>query len=199
MATGSSRGNSLHSTYADYVASTYGDKYDEQGWLVEFLRQSYNKRCWEGRQPDIEIHVLDCFDDNLQSQSFIAPRRGPVDQEFLDILRRPSGSSDSSQRRTRLLLLQCGQLGDTNGSYIDAIGLHYMLNPYFFSAHFELCRDLIESGSIARTFAPALLPSERRFLQIVTDNNSHMTMTWEISDTECTCKLNPRYIPIGAC
>ncbi|KAL5345536.1 hypothetical protein ACLOAV_009286 [Pseudogymnoascus australis] len=186
MATSSSGGNYLHNTYADYVASTYGDNYNEQGWLVRFLRQSYNIRYGERRQPNIEIHVLDSFDDNLQSQSFIALRRGPVDQRFLDILRRPLGSSDSSQRRTRLLLLQCGQLGDTNGSYIDAIGLHYMLNPYFFSAHFELCRDLPESGSFVRTFAPALLPSERPFLQIVTDNNSHMTMSWEISDTECT-------------
>jgi hypothetical protein len=198
MATSLNRGNSLHNTYADYVASTYGHNNDEQGWLVNFLRHSYNKR-WEGRQPDLEIHILDSFDDNLQSQSFIAPRRGLVDQNFLDILRRPTGSSNSSQRRTRLLLLQCGQLGDTNGSYIDAIGLRYMLNPYFFSAHFELCKDLTESGLIGRIFAPALLPSERRFLQIVTDNNSHMTMTWEISDTECTCKWNPRYLPIGTC
>jgi hypothetical protein len=199
MAASSSRDDASHQTYADYVASTHGDEYDKLGWLVNFLRKSYHERDWGPRQPSIDIHILDSLDGHLHSQSFVAPRRGPVDQQFLDTLKRPSASPDSSSRRTRLLLLQCGQLGDTNGSYIDAIGLHYMLNPYFFSAHFELCRDLTESGHIVRSFAPALLPSERRFLQIVSDSNSHMTMTWEISDKECTCKLSSLYILIYTC
>jgi hypothetical protein len=110
------------------------------------------------------------------------------------VLRKPS-----LRRRTRLVLLQCGQLGDTSGSYIDAIGLHYMLNPYFFSAHFELCRQLNKAGSIIQSHAPALLPPERHFLQIVPDSNSHMTATWKISGNECTSKLlsDPSPIPLA--
>ncbi|KAH0539016.1 hypothetical protein FGG08_004410 [Glutinoglossum americanum] len=171
-----------YDTYADYVASVYGVRYGGFAWLVGFLRKGYEVRFWEYQQPQIEIHVLDSVNDTLESWSFVAPRRGPVDQSFLNVLRKPP-----SERRTRLILLQCGQLGDTNGSYIDAIGLHYLLDPYFFSAHFDLCRDLTESGIIGRSYGPSALPSGRRFLQIVTDRkNSFMTATWRISSQERT-------------
>lgn len=175
-----------YSSYADYVVSIYGDGsdvYSEQAWLVGFLRWGYPERYWKQRPAEIKIHILDSVNDILESQTFTAPRRGPVDPAFLKTLQ-----SSPSQRRTRLIMVQCGQLGDTNGLYIDAIGLRYMLDPHFFSAHFDICLDLTEGGKPNRNFQPALLPSERQFLQIVTDLNSHLTVAWKISENECTCK-----------
>jgi len=171
-----------YNSYADYVASVFGDGYGKHVWLVDFLRQGSENRAWICPKPHIEIHILDSVNNTLESRSFIAPRRGPVDQVFLDVLRNPS-----RHRRTRLVLLQCGDLGDTNGSYIDAIGLHYMLDPYFFCAHFDLYRDFTKVDTIRQSYMPILLPSERRFLQIITDRMSLMTATWKISGNECTC------------
>ena len=186
----SSRSEPTYNSYADYVASAYGDWFDTHSWLVNFLRNGYPGRCWERQAPEIEIYVLDSVNDILESRSFIAPRRGPVDQAFLDVLHEPS-----SKRRTRLVMLQCGQLGDTNHSYIDAIGLHYMLDPFFFSAHFERCRDVCEGGNLNRPSPPVLLPSEQRFLQTITDSFSHMTAAWKMSGDERTCKVALSLIP----
>jgi hypothetical protein len=175
--------NVPYNTYADYVASNYGDGWGRYSWLVNFLRKGYVAyREPERSRHILKIHVLDVRDDALKSRTFSASRSGPVDPSFLTVL-----SERSKERKVRLILVQCPALGDINVPYIDAIGLRYMLHPSFFSAQFELGRNIKEADNIFRESAPVLLPSERRFLQIITDRNSFMTATWEICDAESTC------------
>jgi hypothetical protein len=157
------------SIYADNIELTYGNS---QQWLVKFLREGYPTRYWEPRQPFISIYILDSIDGVLHGQTFKALRAGPVDQTFLLALKsRPANS------KTRLVLAQCGQLGDTNGAYIDAIAEQFQLDPMFLCAHFQRCLYLAESSQImGATPLPVAAPSERNFISIREGGaNSHMT------------------------
>lgn len=152
--------------YARYIESTFGSTHL---FLISLLRDGYPRHYSDSRRPDVEIHIVDSIDGTLKDQLFKAPRRGAVDPVFLSALK-----DTSSNIRTRLVLVQGMQLADLNGAYIDAIGAQFMLDPYFFSAHLDLCRRLTDSAS-GRVGLPVLLPSERHFLQIVQDDYSHMT------------------------
>lgn len=152
--------------YARHVESTFGSTHL---FLISFLRDGYARHYSESRRPYVEIHVVDSVDGTLKDQLFEAPRRGAVDSMFLSALK-----DTSSNIRTRLILVQGIQLADLNGAYLDAIGAQFMLDPYFFSAHLDLCRRLTDSAS-GRVGLPVLLPSERHFLQIIQDDYSHMT------------------------
>ncbi|MCJ1262323.1 hypothetical protein MMC22_002193 [Lobaria immixta] len=152
--------------YARHVESTFGSTHL---FLISFLRDGYPRHYSDSRRPYVEIHIVDSVDGMLKDQLFEAPRRGPVDSVFLSALQ-----DTSSNIKTRLVLVQGMQLADLNGAYIDAIGAQFMLDPYFFSAHLDLCRRLTDSAS-GRVGLPVLLPSERHFLQIIQDDYSHMT------------------------
>lgn len=152
--------------YARHVESTFGSTHL---FLISFLRDGYPRHYSDSRRPYVEIHIVDSVDGTLKDQLFEAPRRGPVDSAFHSALQ-----DTSSNIKTRLVLVQGMQLADLNGAYIDAIGAQFMLDPYFFSAHLDLCRRLTDSAS-GRVGLPVLLPSERHFLQIIQDDYSHMT------------------------
>lgn len=155
--------------YADDIELTYGNS---QRWLVKFLREGYptRKPC----QSFITIYILDSIDDVLHSQTFKALRAGPVDQTFLLALKsRPVNS------KTRLVLAQCGPLGDTNGAYIDAIAEHCQLDPTYLCAHFQRCLHHAEGSQVmGATQLPVAAPSERNFISVRDGGaNSHMTAT----------------------
>lgn len=155
-------------TYADYVEATYGSS---QQWLVDFLRRGYARRNWELRDPFIQIHILDSVNGVMQEQTFKAMRSGPVENEFLNALR-----SQPVASKTRLILAQCGQLGDTNGAYIDAIASQFKLDPMFLCAHFQRCLYLTDTRPLGATQLPITIPSERDFISIREGGeNSHMT------------------------
>ncbi|MCJ1427623.1 hypothetical protein MMC29_005526 [Sticta canariensis] len=154
--------------YARHIEASFGSTHV---FLISFLRDGYHKHYSNSRRPYVEIHVVDSVDGTLKDQLFKAPRRGAVNSDFLSALK-----DNSSNIRTRLVLVQGMQLADLNSAYIDAIGAQYMLDPYFFSAHLDLCRRPTDSAS-GRVGLPVLLPSERHFLQIVQDDYSHMTAT----------------------
>lgn len=168
-----------YNSYADYVQSV-GDLNDN--WLVIFLQEG-SPKSRPSTNPNTDIYILDSVNNTLESHHFNAPSRGPVDQSFLDLL-----CKSEPQIRTRLVLLQFRDLGDLNNFYIDAIGLHYMLEPYFLSAHFGGCRERCKRSSDMQPRPPFLLPSERRFLQVITNNASHMTATWKITGDQCTSR-----------
>jgi hypothetical protein len=131
MATESS--DSVTATYADFVQK-YGrngyNGYKESCWLMQFLRHGYSTGSELLDRP-IEIHILDSTNGILNNSLFTAHRATLVEPRFLETLH-----SSSSQRRTRLIMLQCQRLRDVNELYIDAIGLRYRLDPHFFSALF---------------------------------------------------------------
>lgn len=154
--------------YARHIEASFGSTHV---FLISFLRDGYHKHYSDSRRPYVEIHIVDSVDGTLKDQLFKAPRRGAVTSDFLSALK-----DSSSNIRTRLVLVQGMQLADLNSAYIDAIGAQYMLDPYFFSAHLDLCRRPTDSAS-GRVGLPVLLPSERHFLQIVQDDYSHMTAT----------------------
>ena len=156
-------------TYADHVEATYGSS---QQWLVNFLRRGYCRRYWEPRDQFIQIHILDSVNDVMQEQTFKAMRSGPVEAAFLSALR-----SQPAASKTRLILAQCGQLGDTNGAYIDAIAGQLKLDPMFLCAHFQRCLYLTESsGFLGATQLSITIPSERDFISVREGGeNSHMT------------------------
>ena len=168
-----------YSSYADYVQSV-GDLKDNG--LVNFLQEGSTKSR-PSTNPNTDIYILDSVNNTLESHHFNAQRRGPVDQSFLDLL-----CKSEPQMRTRLVLLQFRNIGDINNFYIDAIGLHYMLTPYFLSAHFGGCRERCRRSSDMRPRPPFLLPSERRFLQVITNKDSHMTATWKVTGDHCTSR-----------
>lgn len=159
------------SSYADHIELKYGNS---QRWLVKFLREGYSDRYWKSHQPFISIYILDSIAGVLHGQTFKASRAGPVDPTFLLALKsRPANS------RTRLVLTQCGQLGDTNGAYIDAIAEQFQLDPMFLCAHFQRCLYLTEGSDIGgATQLPVAAPSERNFISIRQGgSDSHMTAT----------------------
>lgn len=166
--------------YARHVESTSGSTHL---FLISFLRDGYPRHYSDSRRPYVEIHIVDSVNGTLKDQLFKAPRRGAVDSIFLSALK-----DSSSNIRTRLILVQGMQLADLNGAYIDAIGAQFMLDPYFFSAHLDLCRRLTDSAS-GRVGLPVLLPSERHFLQIVQDDYSHMTVALKKVEGRNTSKF----------
>jgi hypothetical protein len=125
-----------YNSYADFVLQKYGQKgrkgwnwcigYNESSWLVQFLRQGYSKGS--GRSVEsTEIYIINSINGTLGSSSFTAHRKTPVEPAFLENLR-----NSPSQKRTRLIMLQCSDIKDVNELYIDAIGLRYRLDPHFF-------------------------------------------------------------------
>lgn len=156
--------------FADHVQSRYGNS---QSWLTKFLRQGYAARYWEPRNPWIDIYILDTVEGAVASQSFQPHRTGNVDAAFLDALNtRPPNS------KSRLIMIQAGQLGDTNGAYLDAIGWQYKLDPHFFCAHLQGALYLTEGERIGGPpKLPLLLASERDYLTVVTDSNSYLNAT----------------------
>jgi hypothetical protein len=189
MATDNSNPEIGYKSYADFVTLNYGGNgyydYNEGSWLVQFLRRGYLKVSLGLLNIPVEIDILDGIDGRtkLHRSAFKAQRKTLVEPAFLEALH-----SSPSQNRTRLILLKCGQLGNVNELYIDAIGLRYKLDPHFFSAYFDRCLDLAERGSIVRGTQPALPPSQRQFMQVVTNSDSHMAVAWKVTDEECTCK-----------
>ena len=154
--------------YADLVEATYGQKHS---WLVKFLRQGYSHRHWDGRAPFTNIYILDSVDGVLRGQIFEGHRSGEVHDAFLDALNmRPSNS------KTRLVLLQGSQIGDTNGAYIGAIGWKYQLDPFFLSSHFRQNLQLDEGTRLGfLTELPLPLPSKADYMTIATSSHSFMT------------------------
>ena len=175
-----------YNSYAEYVQS--GEDFKDD-WLVNFLQEG-SPKFLPSTDPITDIYILDSVNTTLESHHFNVPRRGPVDQSFLDLLRK-----SEPQVRTRLVLLQFRDLGDINNLYIDAIGLHYMLEPYFLSAHFVRCGELYKRFSDMQPRPPFLLPSERRFLQVITSNDSYMTATWKITGDYCTSRSTVSPVP----
>jgi hypothetical protein len=148
--------------YADLIHSAHGAS---QSWLVNFLRSGYNTRKLETRDPYIDISILDSVDGVMSCQDFRPHRTGEVDAAFRSAL-----SSHLPGSKTRLVLVQGGQLGDTNAAYIDAIGWQYRLDPKFFCTHFQDALYLTEGSQISGPpHLPAPLPYEKYYITIVTD------------------------------
>jgi hypothetical protein len=152
-----------HNSYADLVVQKYGGNgsfdFNENCWLVQFLQNGHSNSSVLLDNP-IEIYILDSINGNLGNSSFTAHRRTPVETVFLEILH-----SSSSQRRTRLIMLQCQRMRDVNELYINAISLRYELDPYFFSALFDQCLILAQGRRVLQSNQPALPPSKRQFMQ----------------------------------
>lgn len=187
MASQSIHGSTTQSRrpYADYVEATYGNT---QRWLVKFLRDGYATRYWERRDPHIDIHIVDNIGGTLLCQSFRPYRVGEVEPRFTEAL-----DNRLLDSKTRLLLFQCGQLGDTNSAYLDAIGLKFQLHPLFFCAHLQGTLYLTESHQLmGSTKLPIALPSEADWISVVTDSNSFMTAHVLSCATESTgMRWNP--------
>ncbi|KAH7109001.1 hypothetical protein B0J13DRAFT_614540 [Dactylonectria estremocensis] len=159
----------LNRPYADFVQSVHGDS---QSWLVNFLRKGYSIRYWEPRDPHIDIYILDSTDGLMSSQHFRPHRSDEVDVLFLEALdARPPNS------KTRLVLVQGGQLGDMNAAYLDAIGWHYWLDPLFFCTHLQDALYLAERAKwTGPRRLPVALPSENDHITVVTETlNSFAT------------------------
>ncbi|KAK3191737.1 hypothetical protein K4F52_002161 [Lecanicillium sp. MT-2017a] len=90
---------------------------------------------------------------------------------------------------TRLIFLQYRSLESINPICIDLIGLHCELDPDFFTIHFE--SDFDHTGQELAHYPAHSLPSERRFLQIRTDEWTFMTATWKMSEKKRTYYLFP--------
>lgn len=148
--------------YADLIQSTHGES---KSWLVNFLRKGYSVRRSEARDPYIDIYILDTTDGNMSCQHFRPHRSDEADALFLTALgTRPSNS------KTRLVLVQGGQLGDMNPAYLDAIGWCYRLDPPFFYTYLQDALYLSEGerfGGLGRL--PVTLPSENGHITVATD------------------------------
>lgn len=143
--------------YADQLEARFGSS---QQWLINFLRRGYSRRYWEPKDPFVQIYILDSVDGALQEQRFQAIRSGPVGLAFICVLH-----SRPSRTRNRLILVHCGQLGYTNGAYIDAIAGHFELDPMFLCAHFQQCLFLTQSANfMGATRLPVAIPSDRDFI-----------------------------------
>ena len=147
--------------YADLIHSTHGAS---QSWLVNFLRTGYYTGKWESLEPHISISILDSVDGVMSCQDFRPHRTGEVDTAF-----RLALSSRPPESKTRLVLVQGGQLGDINAAYIDAIGWQYQLDPKFFCTHFQDALYLTEGSLVSGPpLLPALLPYEKDYITVVT-------------------------------
>jgi hypothetical protein len=157
--------------YADLIHADHGAS---QSWLVNFLRSGYNTRKSESCDPYISISILDSVDGVMSCQDFRPHRTGEVDAAFRSAL-----SSRPPESKTRLVLVQGGQLGDTNAAYIDAIGWQYRLDPKFFCTHFQDALYLTEGSQLSGPRRlPAPLPYEKDYITVVTDTlNSFATAT----------------------
>jgi len=163
--------------YADLIHSTHGAS---QSWLVNFLRTGYYTGKWESLEPHISISILDSVDGVMSCQDFRPHRTGEVDAAFRSAL-----SSRPPESKTRLVLVQGGQLGDTNAAYIDAIGWQYRLDPKFFCTHFQDALYITElEGSLppGPPLLPALLPYEKDYITVVTNTLASFATAAIITD-----------------
>jgi hypothetical protein len=152
--------------YADWVERTHGEK---QSWLVRFLRRGYATRYWEPRDPYIDIYILDTVEGVVHSQNFRPYRSGEVDSAFVTALAIRRANS-----KTRLVMVQGSQLGDTNAAYLDAIGWQYQIDPHFFCTHLQDALYLTEGRQIVGPVRlPVWLPTENDCMTAVTDSNSY--------------------------
>lgn len=174
------------STYADYIEATFHDKYDRYAWLVDFLRNRHPKSLANNLPFPVQVSILDSEKESLKSRRFTVATDDPIDPHLVNALKEPGSC------QTRLIFLQYQSFESINPTCIDLIGLHCGLHPDFFSVHFEC--DFDQTGQVIAHFPSHSLPSERRFLQIRTDEWTFMTATWKVCEDRCICELNPASI-----
>lgn len=170
--------------YADSIQGIHGEKHS---WLVNYLRRGYNDRYWAARDPHIDVYIMDSIDGFMTRQHFHPHRSDEVDSQFQAALdTRPPNS------RTRLVLVQGGQLGDMNAAYLDAIGNHYQLGPSFFYAYLEVALLLTEKEQIRPTSLPVSLPSENDYILVSTETlNSFAIASIDNNNDQTTSKHKP--------
>lgn len=171
------------STYADFIAARFGDKHDRYAWLVDFLRNKNPKPTAKTLSLPVEICIMDVEKETLNSRRLMVTRDDSGYQLATALQDEPAASE------TRLIFLQYRSLESINPICIDLIGLHCELDPDFFTIHFE--SDFDHTGQELAHYPAHSLPSERRFLQIRTDEWTFMTTTWKMSEKKRTCKLAP--------
>ncbi|KAH9208976.1 hypothetical protein DL95DRAFT_478667 [Leptodontidium sp. 2 PMI_412] len=111
---------------------------------------------------------------------YVEATYGSSQQWLVDFLRRGYARRNRELRdpfiQIHILDTQCGQLGDTNGAYIDAIASQFKLDPMFLCAHFQRCLYPTDTRPLGATQLPITIPSERDFISIREGGeNSHMT------------------------
>ncbi|KAA8644069.1 uncharacterized protein ATNIH1004_008267 [Aspergillus tanneri] len=179
-----------YKTYADYIEDQYEDNYHRYSWLVNFLRKGHPSSPNSALSFPVRIFLLDSSNECLTSRKFSIKRDSLLDPLFVNTLKEAQ-----CNRQTRLILVQYRHFENINPSFIDTLGLWCGLDPAFFSVHFECDFDRI--GQI--THCPTRsLPSEKRCLQIITDEWSFMTATWKISKNEHTLVVLERDDHLGS-
>lgn len=174
-------------TYADYLEANFHDTYDRYAWLVDFFRNGRSNLSVMGFQLHVRVIILDSYESIIKSRRFKVQKEGLIDQDLVDALGEERGN-----RRTRLLFVQYRSFEDVNPKLIDLIGLHFDLHPDFFSVHLEC--DFDQTGQMISHLPSHTLPSERRFLQIRTDEWTFMTSTWKTEENSHTCKMTTAYL-----
>ena len=174
--------------YADYTEAKYGK---EQEWLIKFLRNQHPYAPWGYGDQTVNIRILDSCDGAISAQTFQAQQSGEVDDSFRRALNeRPQNS------KIRLVLLEGGRLGDTNGAYVDAIGWQYRLDPFFFCKYFQhaSCRTTT-SGWIRPPQLPIPLPSKDKSIIIYRNYHDmdHMTAQIVVRQRQKSGKTHYQY------
>ncbi|KAI9713379.1 MAG: hypothetical protein M1828_001413 [Chrysothrix sp. TS-e1954] len=152
------------SPYADYVESAFGSSGRE---CARFIRRCFRKEeAIEEEYEDQEsksstITIIDSIDDELRNHRFETNSHDPVSSDFQAFL-----EETPPRFRTRLVLVEAHGYEYVNRRYIEAIGLHYKLNPLFFIAHFTYKWQHKRRGSAEFYLRDKLLPSEQHYLQL---------------------------------
>lgn len=168
-------------SYADHIEAEFSDKYNRNSWLVGFLRNSHSKYTTNNLPLPVQVSILDGENEGLRSRQFAVANNEPIDPCLINALKE---KCDTGQ--TRLIFIQYRSFESLNPACLDLIGTHCGLHPDFFSVHFEC--DFDQTGRFITHYPSHSLPSERRFLQIKTDEWTFMTATWKISQAQRTCE-----------
>ncbi len=138
--------------------------------LVQFLRNDSERFPRGGGDKPTKIYILDSCDGSLNSQVFTSLPIGEVDSEFVAALEDHPPSS-----KTRLVMVQGGLLGETNGAFIDALSWHYRLDPLFLCTHLRRCEYWNEGRRKPLSTLPVALYSENDYIKIFNKGLSHTT------------------------
>lgn len=127
-----------YGSYADHIEDMYENTPE---WLRTYFREGHMPAEMDiDDGPDTacpdRIYVLDSVANMMKYHIFLVSPSALIDQQFLDLL-----YERSPQRRTRNLMVQSCRARDMYASYLDAIGLHYRLNPCLFAAYMSKARE----------------------------------------------------------
>lgn len=171
------------STYADYIEAKFNGKYHRDSWLAGFLRNGHSDYPTKILPLPVHVSILDSEERVLRSRQFSVTINDPVYPHLVNVLEE---QCDTCQ--TRLILIQYRIFESINPACIDLIGTHCGLHPDSLSVPFECGFD--RTGRYIAHYPSHSLPSERRFLQMNTDEGTFMTATWKILQDKCTCEID---------